>query len=232
LTPFASLSVPSFFVFLGFGALLGAMSVVIIRSVYWVEDLFEKLPLSPIFWPALAGLLVGLFGWFEPRSLGVGYFNITDALTGNMTVTLAASILLFKFASWAIALGSGTFGGTLAPLMTLGAAMGILANAGLAHIFPGWAVEPQVFALAGMAGLFAGCSRAILASALFAFEATCQPLGIVPILGTCCMAYLVSRAMYVDSIMTLKITRRGVAVPHEYVPAPLETPRVEFVEEK
>jgi H+/Cl- antiporter ClcA len=56
-----------------------------------------------------------------------------------------------------------------------------------------------------MAGLFAGCSRAVLASVLFAFEATGKPLGIVPLLGTCCMAYLVSRALCVDSIMTLKI---------------------------
>jgi CIC family chloride channel protein len=110
--------------------------------------------------------------------------------------------------------------------MTLGAAIGVLANAGLVATVPGWSVEPQALALAGMAGLFAGCSRATLTSALFAFEATRQPLGIVPILGTCCTAYLVSRALYVDSIMTLKITRRGVHVPHEYVPAPLETPRV------
>jgi H+/Cl- antiporter ClcA len=109
--------------------------------------------------------------------------------------------------------------------MTLGACIGILVNAVLAHFIPGWIVEPEVFALAGMAGLFAGCSRAVLASALFAFEATRQPLGLVPILGTCSAAYLASRALYVDSIMTLKITRRGVDVPHEYVPAPLETPR-------
>jgi H+/Cl- antiporter ClcA len=108
--------------------------------------------------------------------------------------------------------------------------MVLLVNAVLVHVIPGWGVEAQVFALAGMAGLFAGCSRAVLTSALFAFEATRSPLGIVPILGTCCTAYLASRALYVDSIMTLKIARRGVSVPHEYIPAPLETPRVEIVE--
>lgn len=230
LAPFAAPTVPGFFVFLGFGAVLGVISVAVIRSVYWIEDLFEKLPIHWMWWPAIGGLAVGAFGWFEPRSLGVGYFNITEALLGKMSLTLAASILVFKSLSWAIALGSGTSGGTLAPLMTIGAALGVLANSAFTWLVPGWTLEPQALALAGMAGLFAGCSRAVLTSALFAFEATRQPLGIVPILGTCCTAYLASRALYVDSIMTLKITRRGVQVPHEYVPAPLETPRVDFSE--
>jgi CIC family chloride channel protein len=225
-------SVPSFFLFLLFGAILGVISVVVIKSTYWIEDLFEELPVHFMWWPVIGGFAVAAFGYFEPRSLGVGYGNITDALMGSMPLQLAASLLLFKFLSWAIALGSGTSGGTLAPLMTLGCCIGLLANAALSRIVPGWTVEPQVMALAGMAGLFAGCSRAVLASALFAFEATRQPMGIVPILGTCCTSYLASRALYVDSIMTLKITRRGVAVPHEYVPAPLETPRVELVADK
>jgi H+/Cl- antiporter ClcA len=156
----------------------------------------------------------------------VGYNNITQALMNDMPLRLAASLLLFKFVSWAIALGSGTSGGTLAPLMTLGAAIGLLTSAFVNAFVPGVNIDPQVLALAGMAGLFAGCSRALLASVLFAFEATRQPLGIVPLLGTCSAAYVFSRAFCVDSIMTLKIVRRGVRVPHEYVPAPLETPRV------
>lgn len=231
LAPFAPPSLQSFFGFLAFGAFLGMVSVVVIKSVYWIEDQFEKLPIPWMYWPALAGVAVGVLGWIEPRTLGVGYGNITEALLGSMPLKLALSLLVFKFLSWAIALGSGTSGGTLAPLMTLGAVLGLLVNAGLAAIVPGWTVEPQVFALAGMAGLFAGSSRAALASALFAFEATRQPLGIVPLLGTCSAAYLVSRALYVDSIMTLKIVRRGVRVPHEYVPAPFETPRVEVLSE-
>jgi H+/Cl- antiporter ClcA len=206
----------------------------VIRSVYWIEDQFEHLPIHWALWPAVGGLVVGIIGWFEPRSLGVGYSNITEALQGNMTLTLAASLLVFKSLSWAIALGSGTSGGTLAPLMTIGATIGLLVSAAVSYISPGSIpIEPQVWALLGMAGLFAASSRALLATVLFAFEATRQPFGLVPLLGTCSVAYLVSRALYVDSIMTLKITRRGVNVPHEYVPAPskpapLETPVVDI----
>jgi H+/Cl- antiporter ClcA len=154
----------------------------------------------------------------------VGYDNITQALNADMTWQIALGLLVFKFLSWAIALGSGTSGGTLAPLMTLGAAIGILVSQFLKWAVPSFPVDTQILALAGMAGLFAGCSRAVLTSVLFAFEATRQPVGIAPLLGTCAAAYLTSRLICVDSIMTLKIARRGVRVPHEYVPAPLETP--------
>ncbi len=221
----------SFFFFLLFGVLLGAISVFVIRSVYWIEDQFDKLPVSFMYWPAIGGLIVGILGWFEPRSLGVGYDNITLALQNSLTLQMACSILFFKFLSWAIALGSGTSGGTLAPLMTLGAAIGLLVHGALVYFIPDIGIDAQILALAGMAGLFAGCSRALLATVLFAFEATRQPLGIVPLLGTCSMAYIFSRAWCVDSIMTLKIVRRGIHVPHEYVPAPLETPRLSRKEE-
>lgn len=226
MTPFNPPSTEHFFIFLAFGALLGLISVAVIKSVYWIEDQFEKIPISWMWWPAIGGLVVGIVGWIEPRSLGVGYGNITDALQAHLPLQLALSILFFKFISWSIALGSGTSGGTLAPLMTVGAILGLLASAALNAVSPAIGIDPQVLALAGMAGLFAACSRAVLASALFAFEATRQPLGLVPLLGTCSTAYLFSRAFCVDSIMTLKIVRRGVRVPHEYVPAALETPRV------
>lgn len=223
---FGPIAPSSFFVFLFFGAILGLLSVFVIKSVYWVEDQFEKLPINWMLWPALGGLVVGILGWIEPRSLGVGYNNITEALQGNMPLNLVLVLLVIKFISWAVALGSGTSGGTLAPLMTVGAALGLIFSSLVSLVAPGLSLEPQVLALVGMAGLFAGCSRAVLASTLFAYEATRQPLGIVPLLGTCSMAYLFSRAFCVDSIMTLKIARRGVRVPHEYIPAPLETPRV------
>ncbi len=217
--PFASLSPQSFLVFLLFGIILGLISVVVIKSVFWIEDQFEKLPIHWMIWPALGGVFVGILGWIEPRTLGVGYSNITQALMDDMPLQLALSLLLFKFLSWSIALGSGTSGGTLAPLMTLGAAIGLGASAGLKFAVPGLSIDAQVLALAGMAGLFAGCSRAVLTSVLFAFEATRQPMGIAPLLGTCSTAYLFSRAFSEDSIMTLKITRRGVRVPQDYAPA-------------
>ncbi|MFV8249597.1 chloride channel protein [Bdellovibrio bacteriovorus] len=202
--------------YLVFGAVMGLLAVVVTKSIYWVEDHFEKIPLHWMWWPALGGLAVGIIGLIEPRSLGVGYGNISLSLAGSLTVGAAVSIFVWKFLAWAIALGSGTSGGTLAPLLTLGAAFGFIIGTLLARFAPELHTDVNTMALIGMAALFAGSSRALLASVLFALEGTKQPVGLVPLLGCCCIAYLISTVIMKNSIMTEKIARRGLKVPHEY----------------
>ena len=68
-----------------------------------------------------------------------------------------------------------------------------------------------------MAAMFSGASRALLASAVFAYETTLQPLGLLPLLGGCTTAYFVSCLLMRNTIMTEKIARRGVDVPAEYI---------------
>ncbi|GAC1607063.1 MAG: hypothetical protein NVS4B10_21930 [Myxococcales bacterium] len=74
----------------------------------------------------------------------------------------------------------------------------------------------RIAALVGMAALFAGASRALLASVVFAFETTRQPLGLLPLLGGCTASFLLSCLLMRNTIMTEKIARRGVRVPAEY----------------
>jgi chloride channel protein, CIC family len=124
---------------------------------------------------------------------------------------------LMKFISWSISLGSGTSGGTLAPLFTIGGGLGALVGAAAAGIFPDAGIDVRIAALVGMAALFAGASRAMLASAVFAFETTLQPLGLLPLLGGCAASYLISCLLMRNSIMTEKIARRGVHAPAEYM---------------
>jgi H+/Cl- antiporter ClcA len=198
------------------GALLGVVSVGVTRAVYAVEDAFEYLPVHWMWWPAIGGLAVGVVGYLEPRTLGVGYSNISDMLSGNLAVTAIAGLAALKFVSWSISLGSGTSGGTLAPLFTIGGALGALLGVLLQHIFPGAGIDPRIGALVGMAAIFAGASRAMLASVVFAFETTLQPLGLLPLLGGCAAAFLISTLLMRNTIMTEKIARRGVRVPAEY----------------
>ncbi|MBC7400297.1 MAG: chloride channel protein, partial [Mucilaginibacter sp.] len=106
------------------GIFIGFVSLGITKIVYWVEDMFEKLPIHWMWWPAVGGLAVGAIGYYAPHTLGVGYDNITGILSGTWPLTLVLSLCIFKFLSWAIALGSGTSGGTLAPLLTMGGAAG------------------------------------------------------------------------------------------------------------
>ncbi|MGA9521609.1 MAG: chloride channel protein [Myxococcaceae bacterium] len=203
-------------VYIFVGAVMGIASVFVTRSVYWIEDQFERLPIHWMWWPAVGAVAVGVAGLIAPKTLGVGYDNITDILNGHMLGAGLALFIVMKFVSWSIALGSGTSGGTLAPLFTIGGGLGALLGVGLHALFPSAALDPRIAALVGMAALFAGSSRALLTSVVFAFECTLQPLGLLPLLGGCTAAYLFSSLLMRTSIMTEKIVRRGVRVPFEY----------------
>ena len=204
------------------GVAMGFASVAVTRIVYGVEDAFEKLPIHWMWWPAIGGLAVGIVGWFAPKTMGVGYDNIVDILGGHLALGALAFLCAMKFLSWSIALGSGTSGGTLAPLFTIGGALGALAGLALAAFMPSLGVDPRIAALVGMAAIFAGASRALLASVVFAFETTHQTAGLLPLLGGCSAAYLVSALTMRNTIMTEKIARRGVRVPTEYAADYLE----------
>lgn len=204
--------------YLGAGLVFGILAILITKSVYFIEDMFEKIPVHWMWWPAIGGLVVGLIGYIEPKSLGVGYSNIEDGLSGSLTISAALALCLWKFLSWNIALSSGTSGGTLAPLMTFGSLLGLALGVVFQFLFPHAGIDIHVMALIGMAAIFAGCSRALFASVIFALETTRQPLGLVPLLGACSVSYLISHWFMKTSIMTEKIERRGVRVPSEYFP--------------
>jgi CIC family chloride channel protein len=127
-----------------------------------------------------------------------------------------------KFLSWSISLGSGTSGGTLAPLLTIGAGLGHVLGAAAIFCLPQAGIDLRLAALVGMAATFSGASRALLTSAVFAFETTCQPNGLLPLLAGCAASYLVASLAGKNSIMTEKIARRGIRAPADYVPDPLE----------
>lgn len=204
-------------IYVAIGALVGLISVWTTRIVYGIEDWFEELPIHWMWWPALGGLVVGLIGYFAPLTLGVGYSNIENILNGRLALSGLAFLCVMKFLSWSISLGSGTSGGTLAPLFTIGGALGAVAGIGIAMVAPQFGVDPRIAALVGMAAIFAGASRALLTAVVFAFETTGQPAGLLPLLGGCTAAYLISALMMRNTIMTEKIVRRGVRVPSEYV---------------
>jgi len=208
------------------GAVIGVVATGVTRAVYAVEDAFEKLPIHWMWWPAIGGLAVGTVGYFAPRTMGVGYDNIEHVLSGSLTGQALFLLFTLKFVSWVIALGSGTSGGTLAPLFTIGGGLGATLGALAALAAPALGVDPRIAGLVGMAAIFAGASRALLASVVFAFETTLQPLGLLPLLGGCSAAFLVSCLLMRNTIMTEKIARRGVRVPSEYAADFLDQVRV------
>ncbi|WP_267221883.1 chloride channel protein [Dyella silvae] len=223
--PMPDIATPAFSALIAYmvmGVIVGVASVGITKLTYAIEDGFEKLPIHWMWWPAIGGVVVGVVGYLMPTTLGVGYTNIAAVIAGQIGLGGMLALCLMKLLSWSVALGSGTSGGTLAPLFTIGGALGGVLGLLCVAWLPWLQVDAKVAALVCMAAIFAGASRAFLTSVVFAFETTQQPHGLLPLLCGCATAYLVSGLMMRNTIMTEKIARRGVRVPTEYAADYLE----------
>lgn len=203
----------------------GLVSGIVTQCVYFFEHLFEKLPIHWMWWPALGGLIVGVGGYFEPRVLGVGYELIHALLSGKLIGWLALSLLLGKSVVWSCALGSGTSGGVLAPLLIIGGALGAV----LAHWLP--VGDAGLWAMIGMAAMMGGTMRAPLTAMIFALELT-HDINVLPALLIGCVAsYALTVFIMPRSILTEKVTRRGYHINCEYGVDPLSITRVQDVME-
>jgi H+/Cl- antiporter ClcA/CBS domain-containing protein len=193
----------------------GLLAWLLTLAVYGAEDAFKHVRLHWSWWPALGGLVVGLGGLVDPRALGVGYGTIGDELAGRIALTGLVLLLVVKLVIWATALGSGTSGGILAPLLMMGAAAGGL----LGHGFGG---SPGGWAVLGMGATLAGVTRSPFTSIVFAIELTHDQSFLLPLLAACATAHLVSVLALRRSILTEKVARRGFHVMREYSVDPLE----------
>ena len=110
------------------GLLAGLLAMVLTAAVYTAEDAFHRLPIHWMWWPTLGGLVVGIGGLIQPRALGVGYDIIEQLLTGRYIPAALIALIVVKGLIWSIALGSGTSGGVLAPLLIMGGALGALVS--------------------------------------------------------------------------------------------------------
>ena len=205
------------------GIVCGMASGLLTGMVYLAEDSFGKLPLHWMWWPVLGGLVVGIGGLFDPAALGVGYVNITHLLSGDMSFGWILRLMLVKAIIWAVALGSGTSGGVLAPLLIMGGCVGALLGSVLPHAGPGdWA-------LIGMAATMGGTMRAPLTAMMFAIELTGDAAMVLPLLTACGASYAFTVLALRRSILTEKVARRGYHITREYSVDPLDLARVSDV---
>ncbi len=198
------------------GLVGGAAAWVLTKAVYGAEDAFKRLPIHWMWWPAIGGLVVGIGGLIEPRALGVGYETIADEIEGNLALGVLISVFVVKLAIWSLALGSGTSGGILAPILILGAAAG----GALGPVLPGGSVG--AWSVLGMAAVLAGVTRSPLTAVVFSLELTNDVNLLLPLLIASTIAHLVSVLVLKRSILTEKVARRGFHVLREYAVSPLE----------
>jgi chloride channel protein, CIC family len=210
---------------LGLGLAAGLGATAITGLLYGCEDLFERLPIHWMWWPAIGGLFVGLGGLIAPRALGVGYDVIHDLLDGRLLGTMLVGLLLVKAIIWAIGLGSGTSGGLVAPLLLMGSALGALG----ATLFR--APDPGLWATIGMAALMGGTMQIPITAIVFALELTGDVATLPALLIACVASETVTVLVLRRSILTEKLARRGRHLTREYGVNPLHVLRVEEVME-
>ncbi|MCE7901736.1 MAG: CBS domain-containing protein [Gammaproteobacteria bacterium PRO9] len=202
------------------GVLGGIGSTILTTVVYGTEDLFAKLPVHWMWWPAIGGLIVGAGGLIEPSALGVGYDVIGELLKNSFTMQALLVLLVTKALMWSIALGSGTSGGVLAPLLIIGGALGALVGTVISP------AHAALFALLGMASMMGGTMRSPLTATIFALELTGSPDVLLPLITACTAAHAVTILILDRSILTERIARRGHHIFREYGIDPFETTRV------
>ena len=203
--------------YLVLGLVCGLGAVGLSKALYWVEDLFEKLPIDELWWPAIGALGLGVIGFFVPRVFGVGYDTIGDILNGQLAWKLLLVVMFAKFAALVISLGSGTSGGLLAPTFLWSAAMGGLFAIAGNHVFPGAHLSPGAFALVAMGAVFGAASRATFSFIIFAFEITRDYNSVLPLMMVAVIADGIAMLfMPKTSIMTEKLARRGLRVHQDY----------------
>ena len=198
------------------GVLAGALSGFLTNFVYWSEDNFFKLPIHWMWWPAIGGLLIGIGGLIFPQALGVGYETIGALIQGDVAVRIIIGILCVKSAIWALALGSGTSGGVLAPLLMIGGALGGVES--MFFPFEGVGFWPLI----SMGAVLGGTMRVPFTSVIFVLELTRDFNAFLPLFIAVVVAYAFTVLTMKRSILTEKISRRGFHLSREYSIDPLE----------
>ncbi len=223
---FAGLSQLPLYVPLGLAC--GALAIIINKGLFAIEDGFRRLPINQFWWPAIGAAGFASVGLVVPRVLGVGYDQISEVLAAKLAVGTLAVLAIAKLLAWWIALASGTSGGTLAPILLISGSFGALLGHAAANI-PGVHISPGAFALVAMAATFGAATRATFTSIVFMFELTRDYNAILPLMLATVIASLVAITFMRDSIMTEKLTRRGLRVPSDYHADVLRTTTVEEV---
>ena len=208
--PHAVLGPPALGVALLVGVCAGLASGLLTTLVYLCEDGFARLPIHWMWWPALGGLFVGLGGLLDSRVLGVGYETIHGLMRGEIVGATLVGLILAKGIVWAVALGSGTSGGVLAPLLMLGGGVGALLGT-LTGVG-----DPGLWAVVGMASMMGGTMRSPLTGMVFLLELTHDLNALPALLVGTVAALCVTVLMLRRSILTEKLARRGQHITREY----------------
>ncbi len=200
------------------GVLMGIVGWIMIRVLGWLEDLFDNLrwKYAAIWSPVIGAVILGVLGHFYPQVLGTSYDTIRDMLNDRLTTGSLIGVSTAKFWALVISLGSGTTGGVFAPSLVVGGGLGAAFAVGMHHLLPTVVSDPAFYALVAMAAVFGGIARAPFTSIVFLFELSHNPNALLPLIVCVMVSDGFVRLFSRDSIMTIKLVKRGLIVLQDY----------------
>ena len=204
--------------FAAMGIVMGAAGWCMIRTLGRLEDFFDGLPWKyrTIWSPTIGALILGVIGYFVPQVLGTSYDTIRAMLNDRIAAGGLISIAVAKFWALTISLGSGTTGGVFAPSLVVGGGLGAAFAIGCQHLFPHLVSDPAFYSLAAMAAVFGSIARAPFTSIVFLFELSHNPNALLPLIVSVMIADGFVRLCSRDSIMTIKLVKRGLIISQDY----------------
>lgn len=202
--------------YLALGLLAGPVSAIYVRLLYATQDFHHKQNIPPVARPILAGALLGIVGVFLPQVLGSGYETVGEILNKNdFTFWLLFALFIGKLLATPLSLGSGFFGGVIAPSLFIGATLGGAFGMIVQQIFPALGISAPAFALVGMAAVLAGAIRAPLTAVILLFEMTNDYHIILPLMFAVAVSLWVSQRIQSDSIYTMGLARHGIRLDRQ-----------------
>jgi CIC family chloride channel protein len=196
----------------GLGVLVAGVGYLYTAGLTWSEDFFDRLPL-PFWGKALAGgLAVGAIGLALPEVLGVGYPTMHRALDGALVLGTLGLLFVAKYVATLITIGAGGSGGVFAPSLFIGGMFGGLYGALIHLVAPGWAPHPAIYAVAGMAAMFSAAAQAPFVAITILLEITGDYHLTAPVMAAAAVSYFIYGYFTRDSMYTVKLRRRGIAV--------------------
>lgn len=186
----------SLFVFTVLGVVAGLVGALFNRSLLialdWRDRVSKRwvLPMS-----ALVGGIVGLIGYFEPHLVGSGHQICQLASTDGIVLEAVPLFFILRFLMTITSYATGAPGGIFAPILALGALLGLFVGGTVHRLLPAVVPTPETFAVVGMAALFTGIVRAPITGITLIIEMTNSYQQMLSLLVSCFFAYIVAESL-------------------------------------
>jgi CIC family chloride channel protein len=196
---------------IGLGIVAGVLGVAYTRAILGVLAVTDRLQRWPVELRALSvGAAVGLLAWFAPGLVGGGDAITQRTLDGAGPLSIVAWVFVVRFALGPVSYGAGVPGGLFAPMLVLGAQMGLMFGWLCDRWIPSATSSPTAYAIVGMAAFFTAVVRAPLTGIVLATEMTGNASLLLPMLASCFAAMAVPTLLHVPPIYdSLKLRTRG-----------------------